>query len=78
MRVKTPYRRGSKARQHKRPAPASLPIVDPSANAVPFNVTAFAAAVFEKPAISDATEDEPVFDKYKAKRVVKTKKARAN
>src|SRR5580698_2212595 len=70
MPVKTPSRRALKPKQRVR-----LPIVDPNANAVPFKVTAFAAAVFEKPAISDAVEDEPVFDKSKAKRVVKAKKA---
>lgn len=44
------------------------------ASAVPFKVTAFAAAVLQPPAISDAVEDEPVFDKSKAKRVVKRKR----
>jgi hypothetical protein len=58
-------------RNSTRPTPA----VDPNANAVAFKVTAIAAAVFKPPAISDAVEDEPVFDKSKAKRVVKTKKA---
>jgi hypothetical protein len=43
-------------------------------NAVPFKVTAFAAAVFQPPAISDEVEEVPVFDKSRAKRVVKTKR----
>lgn len=47
--------------------------VDPNSNAVPFDVTALAAAVFEPPAISDAIEETPLFDKSTAKRVSKRK-----
>jgi len=42
---------------------------------VPFKVTAFAAAVFPLPAISDAVEDGPLFDKSIATPVAKRKKA---
>jgi hypothetical protein len=49
----------------------------PDPGAVPFAVTAFAAANFPPPAISDAIEETPVFDKSKAKRVAKTKARRA-
>lgn len=52
-----------------------VPSRDPNLNAVPFQVSAFAAAVFQPPAISDAVEDEPVFDKSKAKPVRKSKRS---
>jgi hypothetical protein len=61
-------------RHTKARAGTSSPTVDPNENAVPFKVTAFAAAIFQPPAISDAVEEEPVFDKSKAKRVAKKKK----
>lgn len=48
--------------------------VDPNATAIPFHVTAFAASVFPPPAISDSTEDEPLFDKAKPQRENKSKK----
>jgi hypothetical protein len=66
----TPKKRPPARRRHRAVAQA----IGADAKAVPFKVTAFAAAVFERPAISDASEEEPVFDKSKAQRVVKTKK----
>jgi hypothetical protein len=81
MSLKTPPHPAMKPkrprRQVKARAGASSPSVDPNENAVPFKVTAFAAAVFQPPAISDAVEEEPVFDKSKAKRVAKKKKSPA-
>jgi hypothetical protein len=76
MSVNPPSRPLRKAARPRRQGNgSSARRADPTANAVPFKVTAFAAAVFEPPAISDAVEDAPVFDKSKAKRVVKTKAA---
>lgn len=67
-------------RQNRPPRPqretsGKRPEVDANTNAVPFKVTAFAAAVSPLPAISDAAEDEPVFDKSRAKRVMGRKRS---
>ena len=77
-KAKTPHRRGNP--RNGKPISRSarrvrLPPRDPNLNTVPFQVSAFAAAVFQPPAISDAAEDERVFDKSKGKPVHKSKRS---
>ena len=75
-----PDSRRSKRAKSPKPSPRSMKSlitpapIDPNTTAVPFHVTAFAASVFEPPAISDAAEEEPLFDRTKAQRASKTKK----
>jgi hypothetical protein len=66
--------KNSKTSPSKEKPSSELPPVDPNSNAVPFHVTAFAASVFQPPAISDAIEEEPLFDRAKAQRAGKSKK----
>jgi hypothetical protein len=71
--MRTPTRQAAKRKGIRKPAAKRRNNDDPNSNAVPFEVTAFAASVFGPPAISDAIEEEPPYDRSKATKVIKTK-----